>query len=68
MFRAKRLPPSEVEKQKDGKNCGMFYLGLINCIIFGLPILGKVTQANIEQLRNDTAMELYLNSNDLAEV
>ena len=50
MFRAKRLPLSEVEKQEYGKSCEMFYLRFINYIVSGLPIPEKVTQANIEQL------------------
>ena len=66
MFRAKRLSPSKVEKQEDGKSCEMFCLEFINCIVFVLLILRKVTQANIEQLQKDTTMELYLTSTDPA--
>ena len=64
IFRVERLPHSKVTPQFDAYSCEMFCLTFINCIIYGLAIPGKITQNKILELRQNTALQIFLNITD----
>ena len=68
IFKAVLVPSEESAKQIDDDNCGVFCLSFLDSIIRGLSISNHITQSVVDKLRKDYALEVFLNSIDLADI